>query len=351
MVPQTLQTPPQHRSFAAWIAGHADLAAFFVIVAGFLARLWAASGTFLNPDEALHFRLANQLSLALAYRQGLTASHPPLLIVLLYFWRALGTSELWLRLPSVLAGTVFCWFFFKWLSRVAGPVTGFVGLLLVAFLPPIVILSAEVRQYALLLAGLGGALYFLERALDENSAGLMAASSLCLYFGMLSHYSALLFAAALGTYALLRIFTKRPLFGVTAAWGAGQIGALILFAFLYKTHLSHLGAGESRMVLQGWMSEFYLRHSCFERGHDNPLLFLLGHSFAVFQFVFGQRAVGVAAGMMFLAGVAVLLRLVPGGITFSSLQRGLFLCSLSSSPVAQALPTFTPTAAPATQRS
>ena len=31
-----------------------------VLVAGaFLLRLWTASGTFLNPDEALHFLIAN----------------------------------------------------------------------------------------------------------------------------------------------------------------------------------------------------------------------------------------------------------------------------------------------------
>ena len=53
---------------------------------------------------------------------------------LLYFWRALGTSELWLRLPSVLAGTVFCWIFYKWLSKAAGNLAGLIGLLFVALL-------------------------------------------------------------------------------------------------------------------------------------------------------------------------------------------------------------------------
>ena len=130
---------------------------------GFLARLWAASGIFLNPDEALHFRLANQPSLSLAYAQSATAAHPPLLILFLYYWRALGTSDLWLRLPSVIAGAIFCWVFFKWLTQVTDRLTGLIGLLFVSFLLPIIMLAAEVRQYALLLAFLGGALYFLDR--------------------------------------------------------------------------------------------------------------------------------------------------------------------------------------------
>src|SRR5690348_1350738 len=85
----------------SWFEDHAEVAAVCVVLVGFLARLWAASGIFLNPDEALHFRLANQPSLALAYAQSATAAHPPLLILLLYYWRALGTSDIWLRLPSV----------------------------------------------------------------------------------------------------------------------------------------------------------------------------------------------------------------------------------------------------------
>jgi mannosyltransferase len=163
-----------------WIENHTGVAAVCITLLGFLARLWTASGTFLNPDEALHFRLANQSSLALAYKASLTAAHPPLFVLLLYFWRALGTSELWLRLPSVIAGTVFCWMFYKWLSNAAGNLAALIGLLFVAFLRPIVELSAEVRQYALLLAFLVSALYFLDEAFAKNSPARMAAFSVCL---------------------------------------------------------------------------------------------------------------------------------------------------------------------------
>jgi 4-amino-4-deoxy-L-arabinose transferase-like glycosyltransferase len=291
-----------------WFQNHAGLAAICVTLLGFLARLYAASGIFLNPDEALHFRLANQLSLALAYKESLTAVHPPLLIILLYYWRALGVSELWLRLPSVIAGTVFCWIFYKWLTQAAGRLAGLIGLLFVALLPPIVVLSAEVRQYALLLAFLVSALYFLDEAFAKNSPARMAAFSLCLYLAMLCHYSAFLFAAALGIYALFRIFTERSPAALVAAWAATQLGGLALGAFLYKTHLSKLDAGDSRTSLQGWMNQFYLQRSYFDRTHDNPVTFIVGHSFGVFQYFFGQLAVGIAVGLLFLVGVTLLLR-------------------------------------------
>jgi hypothetical protein len=291
-----------------WLENHASVAALCITLLSFLARLWTASGTFLNPDEALHFRLANQSSLALAYKASLTAAHPPLFVLLLYFWRALGTSELWLRLPSVLAGTVFCWMFYKWLSNAAGKLAAIIGLLFVALLPPIVVLAAEVRQYALLLAFLVSALYFLDEAFVKNSPARMAAFSVCLYLAMLFHYSAFLFAAALGVYTLFRIFTERPPVALSATWAVGQLGGLALAAFLYKNHLSKLGAGDSRTALQGWMSDYYLQRSYFDRTHDNPVTFLVGHSFGVFQYFFGQLAVGVVMGIVFLIAVAILLR-------------------------------------------
>lgn len=309
-----------------WVERRPNLAAALITLLGFLARLWAAHGTFLNPDEALHFRLANQVSLALAYKESLTAAHPPLLILLLYYWRALGTSELWLRLPSVLAGAVFCWMFYKWLRKAAGSLAGFIGLLLVAFLPPIVLVAAELRQYSLLLAFLVSALYFLDEAFTKNSASRMAAFTLCLYLAMLIHYSAFWFAAALGFYALFRIFTERPPVRITAAWALSQLGGLALAVFLYKTHLSKLGVGDSRTPLQGWMSEAYLRRSFFDSAHDNPVLFLIGHTFGVFQYFFGQLAVGDVMALVFLLGVVLLFR--GKGFTQdlkSSRRLGLFL--------------------------
>jgi hypothetical protein len=281
-----------------------DVAAGSVLLLAFFLRLWKASGTFLNMDEAMHSLAANTNSLAEAYRASLGLAHPPLLILLLQVWRRLGTSELALRLPSVIAGTIFCWVFFKWLTRLLGPTAGWAGFTLVCFLPPFVELSSEVRQYALLLCFLIAAAYFLELALAENSIGKLVLFFIFLYLAMLTHFSAILFAGAVGMYSLWRLIGTGLSRHIVTVWIAGQAGALGLLAFLYRTQISHLknSAAMQRHV------QVFLSNSYFHRGHDHLLLFVFARTFGVLQYAFGQLAVGDVAGVMFVAGVALLLK-------------------------------------------
>jgi len=300
----------------SWFETHSNLSALLVVPAAFLVRLRTASGTFLNPDEALHYLLANQSSWRLAYQASLTNAHPPLLTFVLYFWRGVGTSEFVLRLPSVIAGTAFCWIFFR-LSRILGPVTGFIVLILVSFLPPMIELSAEVRQYALLLFFLAGTAYLLERALEKNSAAVMVLSAFSLYLALLSHYSAILFAAAIGLYSLLRVIACRPSAQVCVAWTSGQAGAVGLIAALYVSHISSLKGDYASGTINGWLS-----NSFFRAGHDNPLLFAIARTGGVFQYVFGQLAIGDLAFVAFIAGEVLLWKenISPGRSTVSSRQ-------------------------------
>ncbi|MGC2185592.1 MAG: glycosyltransferase family 39 protein [Terriglobales bacterium] len=277
-------------------------AAGFVLALAFLLRLWRASGTFLNLDEAMHFLAANKLTLADAYRTSLTLAHPPLLILFLHEWGKLGRSELFLRLPSVIAGTIFCWLFFRWLTRLLGPVVGWTGFILVCLLPVFIELSAEIRQYPWLLCFMLAAAYMLELSLAENSAGKMVAFFIFLYLAMLTHFSALLFAGAVGTYSLWRLASDRPPRRIVALWIAGQAVALGLFAFLYYIQISPLKTGASAQHMQ-----VLLANSYFHWAKDHLPAFVFARSFGVLQYTFGQLAVGDIAGVLFVAGIVFLL--------------------------------------------
>ncbi len=321
MTESPASTPWQHRlqnQFkATW-----NLASGLMLLLAFSLRLWKASGTFLNLDEAMHFLAANKPSLGEAYHTSLTLAHPPLLILFLHVWRKLGTSELFLRMPSVIAGTIFCWIFFRWLARLLGPVVGWVGFILVGLLPLFVELSAEVRQYPLLLCFMMAAAYLLELSLDENSAGKMVSCFIFLYLAMLTHFSAILFAGAVGAYSLLRLVSNRPSWRIVTLWIAGQAVALGLFVFLWFTQISKLKTGASAQHMQ-----VLLANSYFHWGTDHLLGFVFARTFGVLQYTFGQLAVGDVAGVLFISGVVLLLisKNVVGGKGPSKSQLGLFL--------------------------
>ena len=276
---------------------------------GFLLRLWHATGTYLNPDEALHFFVANKVTWWETYRASLNTSHPPLLFFLLRVWRGLGTSEVMLRLPSIIAGTVFCLFAYRWLRLLFDEAAVWIAFTFIIFLPSTIDLSTEVRQYALLLAFAMGSAYFLELALQRNSNFAMLASGVLLWFALLSHFSAFLFAAALGIYAILRMIQLRANWKVVAAWELGQVVAFGICYWLYVTQISRLGQTYGGAhATRGWMANDYLGNSYYIPGKINPLLFVFARTGGVFQYVFGQSAIGDVAFVLFVAGIVVIFR-------------------------------------------
>lgn len=271
---------------------------------GLLARLAWAHSLFLNADEALHYLLSTQPSLALTYKATLTTAHPPLLILLLHYWSWVGTSEFVLRLPSVLAGNAFCWMMFLWLGKVADRDTALIALSLLLFSPALIYVSAEIRQYALLLFFCGCCLYFLERALQENRAEWMLLSFLALCLALSTHYSALIFAFATGVYTLFRFRPARMSVSPFTVWVVGELTALGLVAFYWKTQvipLKHSG-------LTQWLADSYLRGSVFHPGEDRVLPFILKTNIRVFHYLFSQGAVGVLGLILFLLGTVLLFR-------------------------------------------
>src|ERR1700716_2921528 len=281
-----------------------DLLAVLVLAAGFVARLLPARRYFLNPDEALHYALADQSSLTLAWRAALTNAHPPLLIVVLYYVRLLGHSELLLRLPSVLAGTACCWIFYEWLKLVTDRPTALIGLLLLSFAPALIALSSEVRQYALLLFFMVSCLYVSERALRENSPRWMMLFSLSLYGALLSHYSSLIFAFTMGVSMLVRLYPFKKWMGLFVVWAAGQVGALALVSYFLITHVSRLKkSGMAQEIADTW-----LRKSIFHPGTNSVAAFIPQQTIRVFTYLFSHGLVGTLVLLAFLAGMALLLR-------------------------------------------
>ena len=301
--PENLMKPDAgSRGIENWLEDHLGAIAAVTVAAGFGLRLLVASRSYLNPDEALHYVMFNQPSVLLAYKVALTSAHPPLFFLFMYFWHFLGRSELLLRLPSVLAGTAFCWFTFKWVSLFFGKKAGLISLVIATFAPALINISAEVRQYAFMLLFMSVALYFLGRSFQEKSSREMWYFTLFLYLAILSHYSAAFFVLAIGLYALVRLADASLPRKVVAAWGAGQFGALVIYALLYWSHVSRL-----KGVMADWASPY--DRSYFHPGYGGYAElydFLRENTARIFDYTFQEQYVSRTMFLIFIGSVVFL---------------------------------------------
>jgi len=300
------------------------------------ARIYYAERLFLNPDEALHYLLAVQPSIAEAYKASLTTAHPPLLILFLYYWRALGHSEFILRLPQIAAGLLFCWTAFHWITRVADEETARLALPLLLFAPPLISLSGEVRQYSFLLLFISVALYCFQRAVGEDSVSWMTAFSVAIYLALLVHYSGLFLTLAIGIYAVVRWVIGRPGWRIVATWALGQAIAAGIALFLYRTHIALV----KKSGLPQNIADTWLRKSIYHAGEINPVWFIIRGAIRFFHFLFGNGAIGAIALIVFLVGLTLLLSGHPRSAGCQLSPRGLglllvlpFLCVIAAAIV------------------
>src|SRR5215467_8847805 len=275
-----------------------------LLALGFGLRLANAAHRFLNADEVLHYLLTVHSGLGRTYQASLAVNHPPLLILVLHYWGRLGHSEFFLRLPSVLAGTVFCWIMFRWLQRVRDDSTALISLALLLLAPSLVLISAEIRQYAFLLLFSAAALYFVDQSIEEHSAVAALLSGLALSLALLSHFAALIIALNLGIYALLRFASNPVKLRVFLAWLAGQGCALAVVIFLFAYNWPAIKARNAPQAVAG----SYLRRSVFWPGEEHAWTFVGRNTIRVFHYFFNQGAVGVLALLFFLCGIVVLVR-------------------------------------------
>jgi len=280
------------------------LAPWLFLGIGLMVRLWFAHAFFLNPDEALHFLLSLQPNLRMTYEATLPTSHPPLYIVFLHYWGYLGHSEFFLRLPSVLAATAFCWFMFRWVRLAAGNSAAMICLVLLLFSPSLIYVSAELRQYAFVLFFCGASIYFLELGLQKNSSSAMLISGAALWLALLTHYSAVLVALPFGLYALWRMRDAGTRGAVIAAWAAGQAAALAIAGILFKTQILQLKT-RGRFAMA---AETYLKRSSFHPGQEYAISFVLRATVRLFHYFFSQGAVGVMALALYIAAIVLLAR-------------------------------------------
>ena len=277
--------------------------ALLVLAVGFLIRLWAATSSFVNPDEAYHALLASPDTFSALYESAVRSPHPPLFLILLHFVREITRSDLGIRFIPLVAGTLLPWVMYRWISRGWSRMAGFTALTILALAPELIRLSAEARAYTLCLLAMAVAIYLLDRAIEQSSIWKMMGFALALYVAILTDYSAAFFVLASGVYFLLRIREQTVTTGVRITWEFSQVGAVVLYSILWVTQVYPMQViATTRADVEGW-----LRNSYPQPG-QNPLVFIVQNTARQFAFLLPLLVPAVVAMALFAIALWLLWR-------------------------------------------
>lgn len=282
---------------------------------GLAARLVAARGAVFLPDERLHLQLAVASGIGSVYRSSLSSAHPPLFLLLIHLWRNVATSPFALRILPAAFGAAVPWPAYRWSASLFGKTAALTTAALLAFLPSLVLLTAELRGYALLLFLMMTALAVLERALQDESRAQLLAAALVAGLSLLTHYGAIFFVLAFAAYGAARLWKQRPNSSFVFVWLGSQAALGALAVFLAVSHVSRLRGGELELDAKTrWLSTSY-----FEAGGEGAWRFLARQTAAVFTFVYSSRAAGIIGLVLFAGGlVGLALRLKPAAILLAA---------------------------------
>jgi hypothetical protein len=319
-----MQNITNNKSFLrleSWLSNHVDLVAFCIVIFGFFVYIHYAAGYYLNPDEASHFVFANRETLLDAYLGSRSLAHPPLAIMVLHLFLKLGKSVLMLRLLSALFCIAAAWLFFKWIKRVYGSVEAITGLVLLTFSPAMISAASEVRQYALLLFFICGALYFMQRFLEHKSLWFGCLYSVFLYGAILTHYSAIWITLTFAIYVTILFWLENPGRRVWVFWCLSQVCVFVLYVLLYITHIRWMmNSGFAQNQIYGYLKSMY-----FFPGEKTLTVFIFRSFFDFFTYMTGGKYAGGIAMICFLLGIASVFRKHTSGTPHQDRRYDMFL--------------------------
>jgi len=283
------------------LSSNIDAIAIVILMIGLILRLIEASQTYLNPDEAVYFWKSIPNEFIKLYQGSLYLHHPPLLVILIHYVRKVSDTEIMLRMIPVLTGTIFPLFVYLWIGRTWNKIAGLIALTILAFAPHIISLSAQVRTYTLALFFMSASLYFLDRAIDEESVMLMSLFAVLLYIGTFTEYSFVFFVASIGVYFLLRIRGLKVSRQLMITWMITQMGAIALYGFHYLTQIRKLMDHPSAQSnIGGWL------RNMFPWPEDNLLVFFAQGTVNQFTYLFASTPGGIIMGCVFLFSLILL---------------------------------------------
>ena len=224
-----------------------------ILLVAFSLRIYQLGTESLYLDEAFSVRTSSN-SFGQLLKASLADINPPLYYLLLHYWMLLfGSSEFWVRLPSVLFGTCSVAVLYKLGSILFNKVTGLISASILALSAWQIYSSQTARTYSLMVLLTLLSFYFFLRLFEGKDYRVLAGYILSTTALMYSHYYGLLFVLAqtlflFSFYALQRNREQAPGLSTWALAG----GALVI---LYIPGVVYFAYAWAQRSLQGWISK------------------------------------------------------------------------------------------------
>lgn len=225
---------------------------------GFTLRIAQVPNFGFGNDETLFLFAAGHASIADAFRDSLNHFHPPLNALVLHVLTRVSWDVTWIRMPSIVGGTLAIGLTFLFVRTLFGNLSGLVAAFLVTFSPSLILLSQVCRNYSPSLPFLLLSLYYLARYLSGGKPAHLYAFALFEWVAVLWHYA--LLPLLLGANAVLLghlLFVDRRFSRVLAAVLAQlPTGIVLVIARLFHQPLMQQGKHEE--ILEYMAAEYNL---------------------------------------------------------------------------------------------
>ncbi len=253
----------------------------FILVVAFILRAYKLPEIpFMNDEFSAIFR-TNYNSFSELIEKGIKVDgHPPLIQVLLFYWvKIVGTSEVWLKLPFILSGVVSVLFAYKIAKDWFGTSSAFVIAVLIACLQYPIMYSQIIRPYGSGLMLILIFTYFWNKIVfhsDRNKFFNLIGFAVVGALSASDHHFALLQVAIIGISGLFIVKRKELLKYVLAN---------IAIVILYLPNLSIFFAQLELKGIEGWLgkpeNDFILNYL----GYIMQFSWFVGISMAVVLFL------------------------------------------------------------------
>jgi hypothetical protein len=286
----------------AWVEARLDWFVWAAVFAGVILRIDRGASGYLNGDETQIMYPPLQRTWGEVYRGGLIFPYGPLVNFLLHFMSFFGRSELYFRFPSIIAGALLPLVVYKWVSETFNKVAGVAAACLLAFAPPMVILSAQIRHYMIHMLFMACSIYCLERAIREQSVRWMRLFGAAGVLAILTMYMSVWYLAGIGVYVVVRIFRKELSRRLIAEWAGCQTVFAVILLIAYETHLYLLRGSESeRFARDNW-----LRPSYFHSASQTLAAYLRQSGAYLFTYLFAKGGLALPMIAVFVASLIIL---------------------------------------------